>query len=290
VQEAVQARKWDTAYAIQTLWDEQENDDEGNKITKQFEDIIMGKATDAEREKWHSAMRSRKKEGNLYRTAESFFVDYEPAERTFDRAQRGSGSIIVKMLDLDMEDPAKSRLAEDGSHVNFSENSVEELPCCEICYEKTQDTVFLPCDCRYCHECAREFILKSFNPSARFPPKCCGYVVTPGSMPPGILSSEIIQRYEEKKAEFNYSDPTYCSDPRCSALIRSEHIVNFKGSCSVCKMDTCAKCKHKFHGEEACPDDTNLALAKEWATAHKCQKCNGCGQMVERTEGCDDMM
>jgi hypothetical protein len=70
VQEALDHRRWPTAYALRTLYDDHRTD---VRMVRLIEAIYGGYATDAQNKEFRSVMRQKKKEGKKDRTGEYYF-------------------------------------------------------------------------------------------------------------------------------------------------------------------------------------------------------------------------
>ncbi|KAL9622059.1 MAG: hypothetical protein Q9160_003558 [Pyrenula sp. 1 TL-2023] len=71
----------------------------------------------------------------------------------------------------------------------------------------------------------------------------------------------------------------YCSAKTCSALISSRDIVD------RCKQDLAV------HTDDSlCPPDDEEDSLLTLAAKERWQKCNGCGNMVEKSDGCEHMI
>ena len=158
---------------------------------------------------------------------------------------------------------------------------------CTACQEQTVffDFARAPCGHEYCRDCLRELFLASLGDDSLFPPRCCRQSIATGSSIRIFLTGDLIQRYEQKKVEFETSDRTYCSNPLCSAFIRVENIANEQASCQNCLTITCTVCKANHTGD--CPEDVGLQQVLDAAQEYGWQRCYNCRRVVELDIGCN---
>jgi hypothetical protein len=160
---------------------------------------------------------------------------------------------------------------------------------CTACQEYIRffDTARVPCNHEYCRDCLQDLFHASMTDDSLFPPRCCRRPITTGSVRI-FLTAELIKQYEQKKVEFDTPDRTYCSNPLCSAFIRSEAITNEQASCPDCGTTTCTLCKATSHGGD-CPADTALQQVLQTADENGWQRCYSCRRLVELDIGCNHM-
>jgi len=158
---------------------------------------------------------------------------------------------------------------------------------CTACQEQVAffNLARAPCDHEYCRDCLRELFLASLGDDSLFPPRCCRQPIATGSSICIFLTGDLIQRYEQKKIEFETPDRTYCSNPACSTFIRVENIAHEQASCQSCLTITCTVCKSTHTGD--CPEDMALQQVLDAAEEHGWQRCYNCRRLVELEIGCN---
>lgn len=167
---------------------------------------------------------------------------------------------------------------------------------CPICYVNAaaQDIVKLSCNHEFCRGCINNLFMASVTHEARFPPRCCTDHPVPMSLVRPFLKPETVSLYEFKVPELSTPPEkrVYCSMPTCSAWIPSETITGDVATCTrpACGGRTCVKCKETAHGEEECREDEEMRSLMLLAQENKWKRCPRCQRMVERIEGCDDML
>lgn len=146
-------------------------------------------------------------------------------------------------------------------------------------------TARTPCGHDYCRDCIRELFQAALSDDTLFPPRCCQTAM----FSLGVrlyLPQGLVEGYHEKKIEMDTVDRTYCSDPTCSAFIKSDTIKDNKAVCRKCQKETCARCKAAGHQNE-CPLDPSLQSILAAAAAEGWQRCRACGRMIELRTGCN---
>ncbi|PBP19053.1 IBR finger domain protein [Diplocarpon rosae] len=159
---------------------------------------------------------------------------------------------------------------------------------CTACQESllSFELARVPCSHEYCGSCLRDLFSAAMTDDTLFPPRCCREPITPIGHVRIYLSTNIVQRYEAKKIEFDTPNRTYCSNPLCSSFIRAEHIAGDQASCQLCRAVTCTICKVAAHRGD-CPEDTALQQVLEVAKDNEWQRCWSCHRVVELDTGCN---
>ncbi|KAF4637071.1 hypothetical protein G7Y89_g1025 [Cudoniella acicularis] len=156
---------------------------------------------------------------------------------------------------------------------------------CEACQEDIRfyDVARAPCGHEYCRNCLQDLFRASLTDDCLFPPRCCRQPIITCTVRI-FLTAELVQKYEEKKIEYDTPDRTYCSNPSCSVFIRAQRIAEDRATCSVCSRVTCTICKGVAH-EGDCPADVALQQVLATATENGWQRCYGCKRLVELNFG-----
>ncbi|KAL8880876.1 MAG: hypothetical protein Q9198_001802 [Flavoplaca austrocitrina] len=138
---------------------------------------------------------------------------------------------------------------------------------CIACGEHRRafETFRTSCGHDYCQSCLSKLFELSTTDETLFPPRCCRQTISL-NLAKLYLSSELVQRFQQKTVEYQSSDRTYCSRPTCSAFITFTGISDERATCTTCFQQTCIICKGNSHDGD-CPQDTAtqqmLALAAE---------------------------
>lgn len=193
-------------------------------------------------------------------------------------------SILGRNYDYDGGSTAAGSSTWAASRAISSQNADRQ---CAACQERTKfyNVARVPCGHEYCRECLQDLYQASMTDDSLFPPRCCRQPITSGGVRL-FLTAEIMRRYEQKKLEFDTPNRTYCSNPRWSAFIRTENIIDEKGTCPECRAITCTMCKAADHGGD-CPADTGSQQLLETAHENGWQRCYSCHRVVDLVFGCN---
>lgn len=172
-------------------------------------------------------------------------------------------------------------------------------PQCKICMDDLtpESTIMINCGCIYCGTCLNSHIMHGLSSRANYPARCCGAEgIDIGDTQP-YLTFEVILRWSEVEAEYKERMPMYCQNKECSAHIPEGRLgVERKFiECNSCHTDTCKECKqwrfdHCGEDLEICQEDIVSKEDRELANSEKWKQCPGCKNLVERSEGCNNMM
>lgn len=160
---------------------------------------------------------------------------------------------------------------------------------CVACGEHIRafETFRTSCGHHYCQGCLSELFELSTTDETLFPPRCCRQTISLTSARL-YLSSDLVQRFQQKAVEFRSSDRTYCSRPTCSAFITSADIDGERATCTTCFQQTCTICKSNSHDGD-CPQDTATQQVLAAAAEEGWQRCYNCRRLVELDIGCNHM-
>jgi IBR domain, a half RING-finger domain len=135
--------------------------------------------------------------------------------------------------------------------------------------------------------------------TVHMPPKCCQNEITMEQLPNHILNDfeeKFPKHYRRKHQEAMTSNKTYCPKKDCGNWIRPKYFVKDtkngrqKGTCSRCKTNVCQKCNMKWHPSGPCKVDADTQKVLDLARKKdNYQRCYSCGEMVERSSGCNHM-
>ena len=151
--------------------------------------------------------------------------------------------------------------------------------CCESWPEKT--TSELECGHRACTHCLRIIF-------SQWPAGCCIKVqLTQERI--SLLGSAVVEEYIMQRLEQEAEHKVYCSKPHCSAFITEEKIFDKLAICASCSHMTCTECRQAAHGDEPCRPDNDVVAIQDMARKEGWKSCYACGQIVERTAGCNRM-
>lgn len=197
--------------------------------------------------------------------------------------------------------------ASDSHHNEESMSRDYARTTCSACLEifNTNDIITVACGCHYCKPCLDTYFEIGLANRGSFPPKCCGQetaLETVGA----FLDARLIKRYGEVSEEFGSRNPTYCAG--CGAFLPGAVVFADFKACRECPQQTCIRCKnprtlHDSSGEAGitglparrgsggrqCPGIVVPSELAALITEQKWNRCPGCRQVVEKTEGCDYM-
>lgn len=160
---------------------------------------------------------------------------------------------------------------------------------CSVCNDTIpkHNTVRLKCGDIYCRPCLKEFFLRAAKDESLFPPRCHRHIIDFSIIQPD-LSVDEMTTYNEAEMEYTTTNRVYCANPQCAKHIPTAQRTPDKESCGVCGAETCMYCKALYH-EGVCPADEDRQSIIKLGAAQGWQACFGCGEMVNRYQGCDHM-
>ncbi|GMN24600.1 hypothetical protein TIFTF001_000634 [Ficus carica] len=198
-----------------------------------------------------------------------------------------------------------TRLEEAGKGKSLKET-------CTICLEDTDVAqMFLIDSClhRYCFSCMKQHVeAKLLNGQiARCPHDGCNSEMSIDScakfLPPNLVE---IMSQRIKESSIPATQKVYCPDPKCSALMSKDEVLEYtKASssgaeqsgarkCMKCQKIFCINCKVPWHCTMTCNDyrrenphgNKDERLLKSLAMKKLWRQCAKCNLMVELLEGC----
>ncbi|KAF5622997.1 e3 ubiquitin ligase ARI10 [Fusarium sp. NRRL 52700] len=274
----------DTSDTQDSLDDEMDVDDEGSEYTSDMlDDLSDG-------------------ESDFQPGEDSAKPDDQDNEMTVDsEVDENSEDMLNSLSDGSSDDDHDEEIAQQGrqpaapEELTTQETAQTETQECVGCQEDVPVTTVkeLACGDSYCHQCLISVFELSLSVPWHFPPMCCNEEIPPEDFE-GLLSANDLQRYREKLVEQKMMDPTYCSNRQCLKFIQPKSTDDAgepcysddEEQCPACDEITCTACKNKRHTggcEKQADNDQALALAesKGW------KRCSRCGQLIERTDGCN---
>lgn len=152
--------------------------------------------------------------------------------------------------------------------------------------------VLLPCNHARCIACLNENVQVGLESKRNFPPRCCTAIDVNDIA--HHLTDEVLVRWSEVREEYEDIAPVYCAVKACSQYLTKRDLIEGArwALCSKCNTKTCTGClcleSAHIVGSSACPEridkmDKDLMHNKGW------KPCPGCGEMVEKIDGCDHM-
>lgn len=155
------------------------------------------------------------------------------------------------------------------------------------------EAIMLPCAHARCKDCLNENVRVGLSSRMNYPPKCCGPIDVTEIF--DYLDEDVRASWLEKREEYDDVAPVYCAVKECSVYLNKDQLVE-EGKwalCTGCNVKTCTGClclqsAHQV-GSSECPEridkmDKDLMVKKGW------KSCPRCGNMIERTDGCDHMV
>jgi hypothetical protein len=160
---------------------------------------------------------------------------------------------------------------------------------CGACKESVHPrlTVRLVCSDVYCKPCLKSHCLRATKDETLFPPKCHRQPIDI-SIIEADFSVEELTAYRNAELEFTSDDRVYCANAGCAKFIPMSRRTPDYASCEVCSAGTCMHCKALAHDGD-CPADEARQSFITLADKQGWKPCFGCGAMVFRYEGCDNM-
>ncbi|KAI0385235.1 hypothetical protein F5Y04DRAFT_208509 [Hypomontagnella monticulosa] len=174
-----------------------------------------------------------------------------------------------------------------ASH-SHPEDSLYQIECVS-CLEGDEELRQLGCNCYWCRTCIRRYVNTALRDRTSWPPACHGHAFELEDVK-WAGPSDLAEKFDEVLNERNQSDPLYCANPRCSALLDQIGLADGQNIvfCNVCKESTCRKCKGMHGlGYEDCKWDGIDPGLKQVAEEENWKRCPHCGRMVEKKFGCD---
>ncbi|KAI9840758.1 MAG: hypothetical protein M1837_001332 [Sclerophora amabilis] len=180
--------------------------------------------------------------------------------------------------------PSSSR----AGHGNATSTGLRTTQCVACRESKPHfDTMRVPCGHNYCRDCITGLFKASTTDESLFPPRCCSQEVSLISAKP-FMTTELINKFQQKAVEFQAANRMYCISPVCSAFVPLDGVKGDIANCSKCQTRMCVICKNRAHHGD-CPEDTVLQQVLEVATANGWQRCYNCRRLVELAHGCNHM-
>ncbi|KAH8116470.1 hypothetical protein DFH11DRAFT_1213550 [Phellopilus nigrolimitatus] len=163
-------------------------------------------------------------------------------------------------------------------------------PDCAVCGEAiTGKDATLLCGHRYDIDCLKNMFSANVDDEYRFPPRCCGQVVSMNHIEVDI-PRETAELYREKIAEYETPCRLYCCNAQCAKFLGPRQECAAPAHCGSCGTETCALCTAPAHPATVrCTVDKGLRKALVLGQARGWQRCPRCRQLVERNNGCYHM-
>ena len=180
------------------------------------------------------------------------------------------------------------RLARNRATLHHQrENPSKEERTCLVCDYDTResDIVVCPHKHEWCKGCFENCVRLSLREEIPFPPICCDSPFNFDAVKQ-FLPPEMIERYKEKEIEIETR--TYCFEPRCSTVLRSQDIDCDIGTCPTCGKKMCIRCKTSAHDGD-CPADEATKVVRELGKSLGWRDCEQCKHLVSMSTGCNHM-
>ena len=159
---------------------------------------------------------------------------------------------------------------------------------CVICEESVPfyDVARLPCDHECCRACLMEMFQAATVDESRYPPKCCQEISPYPENVRLFLTMEMINKYLEKKIEWETKNRIYCANKQCGKFIRTEFVYVDDAHCPACDSLTCTMCQEAAHNSD-CSKDEELLRTLELVKENGWRRCESCRRIIELKHGCN---
>lgn len=180
--------------------------------------------------------------------------------------------------------------AEQADHSTTDERAVATALRCTACDDEQQENSLIRTTCGhfYCASCLVVFFTNATIDESMFPPSCCAAPIPLDHTARKFLSTQLIERFEQKRIEFTTTNRRYCHNARCATFLPPSDFRDDHAQCTACNRWTCILCHAAAH-EGVCPNDPEAELLREMARRSGWRACPACGKLVERTSGCAHM-
>jgi hypothetical protein len=190
--------------------------------------------------------------------------------------------------------PQPPTAAQQPPGVRTSRRQDEPSPqtMCHICRDDYILTEVVTLTCRHhcCRECLNELYRGATADESRYPPRCCANQPLALEQSRPLINAQILRDFLEKKVEWDTQNRTYCSNRNCGSFIPPGNIRGKDARCTRCRTRTCAECKRAAHDMNTpCGNDGELQGALRLLERNRWRRCEGCGNGIERTYGCNHM-
>lgn len=204
----------------------------------------------------------------------SQYLNHRYLERGIEEAEREKLQILIR--------------SEEG----FNDFDRKACAGCGLLYIIGDTATSLACGHLYCDKCLSKMLYLVLKKVNGFPARCCGVPVRKRQIEVAVSNYDLERQYLRLMRDIISAPRLYCSAKTCSAPISSTDIVDQVGTCSRqdCHVKTCAKCKQDMavhNDNSSCPPNEEHDSLVALATKERWQKCTGCGNMVERSDGCN---
>lgn len=190
--------------------------------------------------------------------------------------------------------------ADDEDRPQENEEVDSAMPGCKICMDNlTPDTIVtIDCGCTYCVTCLNAHILHGLSNRAFFPARCCGQDGIDLKNVEPYLTDEVSVKWSMVEGELNERLPLFCANKECSLHIPTHRLDLSEEKkfidCNICNVETCRECRqvksvHTGDNVVVCPEDLVSKEDRELMNTEKWKQCPGCKNLIERTEGCNNM-
>lgn len=160
---------------------------------------------------------------------------------------------------------------------------------CIVCRDSLypHHTVRLACGDVYCKSCLHSFLLRATKDESLFPPRCHRQPIGNAIIEANLNDAELSE-YRNAELEFTSTNRIYCAVPECARFIPATQRDRDRASCAACGAVTCVHCKALSH-PGGCLQDTARQQLLEYGVGQNWKTCFGCGEMVEKENGCNHM-
>ncbi|KAJ5400569.1 hypothetical protein N7465_011058 [Penicillium sp. CMV-2018d] len=179
--------------------------------------------------------------------------------------------------------------------VFVSKKVTEEVGQCTGCFQKVPTSKLLtaPCGHQYCPSCLRRMSSTALSSPEMFPAKCC-FQEIPAKALMEVMSPRNKKRYIVRWEENSIPplERLYCPRERCGRWIPPKSSEARLGYCVCpnCRAKVCSKCGDLFHLAWSCSHDPETKATLELAKENNWQRCSNCLYLVEKVDGCNQII
>ena len=226
----------------------------------------------------------------------------------------GVGIGITTALTMMRRSCVTAQYAEVDVKIQANRPSATASFICSICLETVSDEEVFEqesCNHKVCRDCGRNYVLHEVD-ARRIPIRCCVCTAEKAKPPSGIIAEReafLVLEPEEQERYLRFAlEATFmsqaknlskCPSADCTGVFFLEDDTDKSGRafCQVCLKQWCHRCgSQKWCDEGVCCRRAKAnEAARDDATLKQClakgyKGCPACGEMIERREGCNNIL